>query len=276
MNSNNTRFPAADSPSDHFRHRPTPSHFGATSRDNQATMPDSSNPNPENTGLKASDDSRPTINDSVATTTAPVATGRDMSAYTMTVLEAVGEFEQHGFPITERTVQRYCHKLKLDAIKVDPDSREPSTALPFMFLIDPASVTERLRVMREQRDNEDPQFIPVQKQQPAPVQAEKPVEPEPEPTTSAPKEQDGEDVRRLQEKINSLEVDKQVRDRMIEQLKDDRKEWFEEMGRFVDRVAAQAKEIGTLKAELRLQAPGADRDAELVDPEEGSNPHFGI
>jgi len=176
----------------------------------------------------------------VASTEPVVATDHDTSRYTMTVAEAVIEFENYGCPITDRTVQRYCQAGKLRVVRVEPDTRQLTERDPYMFLIDPASVRERVAILVEMRETRSQQ------------EPEQPIKIEPKHNEE---HSDPDEIAELKEKIMALEIDKRVRDQRIKQLNEDRELWFDQMGNFVDKVSEQSEQIGMLKARLQLSAP---------------------
>lgn len=201
----------------------------------------------------------------VAATAPVVATNHDTSRYTMTVAEAVVEFANFGCPITDRTVQRYCQAGKLRVIRVEPDTRLQTERDPYMFLIDPASVKERVAILIEMRETR------IQHQPEQPVVAEqKPVK---EPQI------DNEEIEELKAQITALEIDKRVRDQRIKQMNEDRELWFEQFGNFVEKVSEQSEQIGMLKARLQLSAPApnpAEEPKSDQDVSTGGIQHFGI
>ena len=212
-----------------------------------------------------------TPTDHVATNDAPVASTEpvvaihhDTSRYTMTVAEAVIEFENYGCPITDRTVQRYCQAGKLRVIRVEPDTRQLTERDPYMFLIDPASVRERVAILVEMRETRSQQ----ETEQPAQVEPKQNQE-----------DSDPNEISELKEQILALEIDKRVRDQRIKQLNEDRELWFDQMGNFVDKVSEQSEQIGMLKAQLQLSAP-VERKPEHPksdqDMSTGGSPDFGI
>ena len=205
-----------------------------------------------------------TSNAPVASTEPVVATDHDTSRYTMTVAEAVIEFENYGCPITDRTVQRYCQAGKLRVIRVEPDTRQLTERDPYMFLIDPASVRERIAILVEMRETRSQQ----ESEQPDQVERKHNQE-----------HSDPDEIAELKEKIMALEIDKRVRDQRIKQLNEDRELWFDQMGNFVDKVSEQSEKIGMLKAQLQLSAP-VERKPEHLKPDQdmstGGSPDFGI
>jgi len=74
--------------------------------------------------------------------------------YTMTVEEAHQAFQAAGLPVSLRTIQRYCHKGRIQCIAVDPDTGERTDKKSFVFRIDPASFDAQFSRMRERREFE--------------------------------------------------------------------------------------------------------------------------
>jgi hypothetical protein len=84
--------------------------------------------------------------------TRQVANGRDLSRFTMLAEEALTEFQRAGLPIKLRTVQRYCWRGKLDCIKIDPDTREPTDGGSGVYLIDPDSIPSRIEQLLDRKE----------------------------------------------------------------------------------------------------------------------------
>ena len=84
--------------------------------------------------------------------TQQVANDRDLSRYSMLAEEALVEFQKAGLPIKLRTIQRYCWRGKLDCIKIDPDTREPTEGGSGVYLIDPASILPRIEQLLDRKE----------------------------------------------------------------------------------------------------------------------------
>src|SRR5579862_6149363 len=80
------------------------------------------------------------INSMTNDTPRPAAASRD--DYSLTIMDVAARYEAGGFPRTIRTLQRYCAKGHLDAIKQE-------TPFGDQFLITPASVARHLAQIAE-------------------------------------------------------------------------------------------------------------------------------
>ncbi len=188
----------------------------------------------------------------------PVTTVRDIGRYTMTVPEAVVEFSAQGFPLTERTIQRYCLQHKLDAVKVDPLTRQPADSGATMLLIDATTVATRIELVRKNQVPIDPTPVATD---PDPARHDATtVATSREPVGVGVTAENSEEIEKLNGEINSLQIDKAVRDQRIEQFKEDRKELIGQLEGFVDRLTTQAHQIGSLETQLQLSAPAIETD----------------
>ncbi len=162
--------------------------------------------------------------------------------------------------ITDRTIQRYCHNCKLRTIRVDPETRQPTTRENYIFLIDPTSIPERIAQLREKQEFVNPTVVAASRDVTRTVATghdmSEPVAPvvEEAETEKSPKEKTA-DLEQLSEKIMTLEIDKRVRDGLIGQLKDDRKELLAQLQNYVETITTQSRMIGQLETRLELSAP---------------------
>jgi hypothetical protein len=76
----------------------------------------------------------------------------------------------------------------------------------------------------------------------------------------------------------SLEIDKRVRDGLIDQLKNDRKELLSQLQHHVETITTQSRMIGQLETRLELSAPEPIRKLRVFEstnqdamPEKGDN-----
>ncbi len=83
----------------------------------------------------------------------------DISKYTYSVADTVIAFRKASMSITERTIQRYCHRGKLRAVLVDPDTRQLTDKDNYIFLIDPTSIPERVAQLREKQEFVSPTVV---------------------------------------------------------------------------------------------------------------------
>ncbi len=162
--------------------------------------------------------------------------------------------------ITDRTIQRYCHSGKLRAICVDPDSRQLTDTDNYLFLIDPTSIPERVAQLREKQEFVSPTVVATNHdmtrhdanghEKSEPVAAETNGS-----NAENPSSDDTKELNRLQEKVMSLEIDKRVRDGLLDQMKNDRKELLLQLQAHVETMTNQSREIGQLETRLELSAP---------------------
>ena len=185
---------------------------------------------------------------------------QDVNKFTYSVADAVLAFHEASMSITDRTIQRYCHSGKLRAIRVDPDTRQPTDTDNYLFLIDPTSIPERVAQLREKQEFVSPTVVatsPDMTRHDAnghdmtePVAAETKA-----PNGEKPSLDDTEEPNQLREKIMSLEIDKRVRDGLLDQMKNDRKELLLQLQAHVETMTKQSREIGQLETRLELSAP---------------------
>ncbi len=190
----------------------------------------------------------------------------DFDHYKMTVAEARAEFQSGGIEVTERTIQRYCNSGKLHAVKVDTETRQPADREPTMFLIDATTVGTRIQALIDARANAAPTQRPSESDNAANGRDDGAAERD---GVATGREESA--VEELKTKIQSLEIDKAVRDRMLEQVKEDRKELLDQLRGFVDRVTEQAHKIGQLETKLELAAPAPEPEPEETG--RGDSPH---
>lgn len=169
--------------------------------------------------------------------------------------------------ITERTVQRYCQSGKVRALKVDPDTRQPTDKDNYLFLIDPSSIPERVAQLREKQEFVSPTVVASSRDTTRQVATSHdmsehvaPVEETPKTDTQSREEQ--EEVRKLKEELMSLEIDKRVRDGLLDQMKQDRKDLLSQLQHHVETMTNQSRVIGQLETRLELSAPAPKQEIE--------------
>lgn len=177
----------------------------------------------------------------------------DPVQYTLTVAEALQVFLDNGCSTTERTIQRYCHSGKLDAMRVNPDSREVTEKEAYIFLINPISVSKRISIAKEQQEFSRPTVVAASHD----MARHDVTAPDNDAATSdtvghKTDQMNSEEIETLKQKVHSLEIDKAVRDKMIEHYKEDRKVWHEQAKDFVNTISYQSRELGSLEAKLTL------------------------
>jgi hypothetical protein len=184
----------------------------------------------------------------------------DISKYTYSVADTVIAFRDASMSITDRTIQRYCHSGKLRALCVDPDSRQPTDRDNYIFLIDPTSIPERVAQLREKQEFVSPTVVASSRDTSRPVATghdmSEPVAPvEETPKTERQSNEEADEMKQLRENVMSLEIDKRVRDGLLDQMKIDRKELLSQLQGHVETLTRQSREIGQLETRLALSAP---------------------
>ena len=182
--------------------------------------------------------------------------------YTMTVDDVADELAAYDLHRDTRTIQRWCKSGKLRSM-IDHENGD-------RYLIDPGSVRDTVTTLLEERDSRGPrhattprprhddagaaprhgddaptqfQFTPrsmVDKERDAATE---------EPTAAAASDESRDEVAALKEKIAELEkeramlsVDKQVREQMVDYLKEN----FQQM---LDQALERTEQLGQLQAE---------------------------
>ena len=95
----------------------------------------------------------------IATQSDPTINQPDIDKYTYSVADTVIAFREASMSITDRTIQRYCHRGKLRAVLVDPDTRQLTDKDNYIFLIDPTSIPERVAQLREKQEFVSPTVV---------------------------------------------------------------------------------------------------------------------
>lgn len=204
-----------------------------------------------------------------ATPTGAYQPHQDISKYTYSVADAVLAFHQASMSITDRTIQRYCHSGKLRAVRVDPDTRQLTDKDNYLFLIDPTSIPERVAQLREKQEFVSPTVV-----------ATRPVTSRPdatshdmsEPVASVEETDQSDEVKKLREQVMSLEIDKKVRDGLIDQMKEDRKELFSQLEGHVQSLMEESRLNGQL--ETRLEFAALDQPENSKKPDEPNHPNL--
>lgn len=162
--------------------------------------------------------------------------------------------------VTDRTIQRYCHNGKLRALRVDPDTRQPTDRDNYLFLIDPSSIPERIAQLREKQEFVSPTVVATSHDLTRPDVKGRDTSRSVE--SAAAVSDDGNQTReganeiaKLKEQVMSLEIDKRVRDGLLDQMKNDRKELLSQLQGHVETMTKQGREIGRLETRLELSAP---------------------
>ena len=184
----------------------------------------------------------------------------DINKYTYSVADAVLAFRDASMSITDRTIQRYCHSGKLRALCVDPDTRQPTDKDNYLFLIDPSSIPERVALLREKQEFVSPTVVAASRDMTRPVatghdMSEPVASVEDAQKTKKQTQEEVDELKQLREKVMSLEIDKRVRDGLLDQMKDDRKGLLLQLQNHVETLTSQSRVIGQLETRLELSAP---------------------
>ncbi len=190
--------------------------------------------------------------------------------FTYSVADSVLAFREASMSITERTVQRYCQSGKLRAMRVDPDTRELTDKDNYLFLIDPASIPERVAQLREKQEFIKPTVVAASHDMSRQDAARR----DESQTVASNNKDDESEVKTaetdaehetLRQKAMSLEIDKRVRDGLIDQLKNDRGELLSQLQHHVETITTQSRMIGQLETRLELSAPEPIRKLQVTE-----------
>jgi hypothetical protein len=193
----------------------------------------------------------------------------DVSKYSCSVTETAEAFRASGISVSDRSVQRYCDSGKLDAVRLNPDTRELATDAYYVFMVNPDSIPPRIAQLREKQEFVHPTVTPTvaDASRHDATRADTSRHVEPEKTDDA--EGDGaavadlrSKIKKLQQENRSLEVDKAARDQIVSFLQDDREKLFEQLNSTMTVVAEQGREIGRLEQQLALAAPPPAREGD--------------
>ena len=164
---------------------------------------------------------------------------RPVLDFTLSVEAASDLFAAAGVPRSIRSVQRFCQKGHLDCIPVD-------TELGQKYLVSRESVDRRMRELR--------QIEQVMRTAGAPVRAgsrtDAPDRAEPRQDATAGGTVAVDRIRELESKVRSLEIDKAVRQQLIERLDGDRARLHEQVERYVTQLIEKSREIGQMETKL--------------------------
>jgi hypothetical protein len=189
--------------------------------------------------------------------------------FTLTVDQVAAEIFQYGFARDDRTIQRWCKAGKLSAI-IDEDHGD-------RYLINPASLRDMLSTLTTERDARATRTMfsprpyepvvpaprPLFENAPAHAQFTRDAAHDKRPDTRAAQarhdapeaDTSRDEVETLRRRIDELEkdkmmltVDKQVREQMVDYLK-------EQFGSMIDQALNRSQDVGQLRAEnLQLKA----------------------
>ena len=203
----------------------------------------------------------------------------DLTRYSMMVAEAVAEFERQDLPTSERSVQRWCSDGRLSCIRIDPDTRQPTDKQNFVYLIDPASIPDRIRQLRERADFSGGKAGVTSHDMSEHVGTRHDETRLSASSRDTDKNEGAEELQKANERIAELErenhtltIDKGVRDGLVQQLREDREKFFAQMERFTDQLTGAHRTIGKLESELlSLQPPKQEAARETLHRETPPN-----
>lgn len=201
----------------------------------------------------------------------------DISKYAYSVADTVIAFREASMSITDRSIQRYCQSGKLRAVCVDPDTRQQTDRDNYIFLIDPTSIPERIAQLREKQEFVRPTVVASSRDIARPVatghDTSEPVVPVKETSkTESQSNEDADELVKLREQVMTLEIDKRVRDGLLGQMKNDRKELLVQLQVHVETLTKQSREIGQLETRLELSAPALQQKSDDNNPPSPINP----
>jgi hypothetical protein len=179
----------------------------------------------------------------------------------LTTREALRLFEEAGLPRNQRSIERYCADGKLDAF-FDPDEQR--------YYISRASAERLIGQLLEIRARHEPVNVvgPARSDgiRPAPTGSRQ--EPDVRQSeTEHPRIQELEnevvtlktEIKKLEEQHFTVSYEKRASEQMVtmlrEQLKEDRKEFFQQMDKLMKEVGETRQLVGQLETRLKQIAP---------------------
>jgi hypothetical protein len=169
----------------------------------------------------------------------------------LTVDQAAALFVAAGFPRSPRSIQRYCQLGHIRAASV-------ATETGRIYLIDEKSVEQRIEELRHIATFSPPQGG-VSSRDETRHDAPQRDETRHDATSSVEIEAALKRITDLEIQARSLEIDKRVRDAMLEQMQKDRERLLDDLKHFVETMNDQSRQIGRLEAQLALlDAPKGD------------------
>lgn len=189
----------------------------------------------------------PIGNDTISSVAPGDAPSRDTSHYTLTVEAASELFALGGVPRSIRSVQRFCRKGHLEAITFDTEIGEK-------YLITRESVDRRIQELQQiERIQGRDTFVASRRDETRPDAPERDTSRHDAPTDDMPDAH--EKIGALESKIRMLEIDKAVRDQLLDRMNADRERLLEQMKDYVGDLMTQSRTIGQLETQLALNAP---------------------
>lgn len=222
----------------------------------------------------------------------PGATNRDESRqrYTLSLLEVMAQFDAAGLPRTLRTLQRYCERGRLQALKtetptgeayvVDPRSVERAIAELKLIYLDRPDATGRdtpgpfADDFAKHHGNDEPRHVATERDADVP---ETPVDPTPTPR-DMPREvatdldiYEHPYVKRLENQVEKLEVKYEAQVRRTEDIQQRSQERLMELQRMT--TIGQSKTLADFMLQARNWLTGSATDESSISaarPESGS------
>lgn len=177
-------------------------------------------------------------------------TPQDTSHFNLTVEEASARFSDAGLPRSVRSIQRYCQRGHLTCTTVDTEISE-------MYLIDPSSVERRIKELQQIENIGRASHL---SRQAAPSRDmsrhDATVRDTSRQDVSSDKvEEYKQRIKELENENRHLEIDKRVKEQLVNMLQEDREKLFTQMTEYTKTITDQARVIGQLETRLEL-GPG--------------------
>lgn len=181
---------------------------------------------------------------------APETSTPQQITHTLSIPEVVARFADAGVPRAARTIQTYCKGGTLNCITV-PGELGPK------YLVSEQSVADRIQEFVQMRDL-------LGASTPGAMGARRSAFQRAETRTSAQEraaadgvahEEEAKEIAEIRAKLLTLESDVRARDAFINMLQQEKKDQFDRLWTYTQRIAEQAKDIGRLEERLQISAP---------------------
>lgn len=198
----------------------------------------------------------PIGNDTNLNVTPGDATPRDTSHYTLTVEAASELFALGGVPRSVRSVQRYCRKGHLECITFDTEIGEK-------YLITRESVDRRVQELQQiERIQGGDISDAVRRDETRHDAPSRDTSRHDAPRNDSPDA--SEKVRELESKVRMLEIDKAVREQLLDRMNADREQLLGQLKGYVGELISQSRTIGKLETQLELSAGDRPRRVPVI------------
>lgn len=211
----------------------------------------------------------PTMTDQVGPR--PTSSSVRREEHNLTTREALQLFEAAGLPRNQRSIERYCADGKLDAFFDSDEQRS---------YISRASAERLIGQLQEIKARHEAVGAgPARSDgiRPAPTMSrQEPDTPQPETDLPRVKELESEvatlksEIKTLEEKHFTISYEKKASEQMVtmlrEQLKDDRKEFFQQMDKLMKEVGETRQLVGQLETQLKSIAAPKSHTAAVTRP----------